>query len=173
MTWLVLGIDPGLSGALAMLPGGDLGQVLVHDMPTLTLSRSGKAKRRINTVELAGLFDFGFRPPDLVILEQPFAPPGQSSSATFDTGRSFGIVEGLAATLRCRVEIVHPAAWKRQMQVPAAKDGAIARASQLMPQNAKHWPLKKHDGRAEAALLALYGHRLLRREATGNSQELG
>jgi hypothetical protein len=48
--------------------------------------------------------------------------------------------------------------------VPAEKDGARARASQLLPQHAGHWPLKKHDGRAEAALIALYGWRQLFRE---------
>lgn len=171
---IILGIDPGLSGAVACLDTRQLNSsLLVFDMPTLTLSRSGKAKRRINTVKLEAIFDLDLPHPELVILEQPFAPPGQSSSSTFDTGRSFGIVEAFAATLRCRVEIVTPAAWKRHMQVPAAKDGAIARASQLMPMHARHWPLKKHDGRAEAALLALYGHRLLEREATGKSHELG
>jgi hypothetical protein len=42
---------------------------------------------------------------------------------------------------------------------PAGKDGARARASQLIPSAAHHWPLKKHDGRAEAALLAFYASR--------------
>jgi hypothetical protein len=31
----------------------------------------------------------------------------------------------------------------------------------LLPQAAHQWPLRKHDGRAEAALLALYGARQL------------
>jgi hypothetical protein len=45
--------------------------------------------------------------------------------------------------------------------VPAAKDGARARASQLLPGAADQWPLVKHDGRAEAALIALWGIRSL------------
>jgi hypothetical protein len=45
--------------------------------------------------------------------------------------------------------------------VPKAKDGARARASQLLPAGVQLWPLVKHDGRAEAALLALYGVRQL------------
>jgi hypothetical protein len=45
--------------------------------------------------------------------------------------------------------------------VPKAKDAARARASQLLPQAAHQWPLKKHDGRAESALIALYGARQL------------
>jgi hypothetical protein len=46
------------------------------------------------------------------------------------------------------------------LRVPAEKDGARARASQLIPAGASWWPLVKHDGRAEAALIALYGSRL-------------
>jgi hypothetical protein len=47
--------------------------------------------------------------------------------------------------------------------VPAAKDGSRARASQLMPAATHHWPLVKHDGRAEAALIGHCGLSALRR----------
>jgi hypothetical protein len=43
----------------------------------------------------------------------------------------------------------------------AAKDGARARASELFRGGAVHWPLVKHDGRVEAALIALWGIRAL------------
>jgi crossover junction endodeoxyribonuclease RuvC len=65
------------------------------------------------------------------------------------------------AALGVPMSFVAPATWKRALQVPAAKDGARARASQLLPAAAGHWPLVKHDGRAEAALIALYGLRFL------------
>ena len=54
-----------------------------------------------------------------------------------------------------------PRRWKRALHVPKAKDAARARASQLLPEAAHQWRLRKHDGRAEAALLALYGARQL------------
>jgi crossover junction endodeoxyribonuclease RuvC len=152
-----------LSGAIATLDGFD--RVHVSDMPTLTLSKGGKAKRRIDCVALARVVqalqgeEIGY--PAVIVIEQPMALPGQSAPATFDTGRSFGIVEGMAAMLGARVEIVTPSVWKKRLAVPAAKDGAIARASQLLPWAADQWPLKKHDGRAEAALLALYGRGLI------------
>jgi hypothetical protein len=34
----------------------------------------------------------------------------------------------------------------------------MERANQLLPFCTDMWPLKKHDGRAEAALIAVYGH---------------
>jgi hypothetical protein len=60
------------------------------------------------------------------------------------------------------ITIVHPRTWKRALGVPREKDGARARASQLLPAHAHLWPLKKHDGRAEAALIATYGVQTLR-----------
>jgi hypothetical protein len=61
--------------------------------------------------------------------------------------------------------------WKKALGVPADKDGARARASQLMPENAWLWPLVKHDGRAEAALIAYWGIRTLDLIATGGIRE--
>jgi crossover junction endodeoxyribonuclease RuvC len=49
--------------------------------------------------------------------------------------------------------------------VPAGKDAARARACELLPRLADRWPLVKHHGRAEAALLALYGIRALNGKA--------
>ena len=70
-------------------------------------------------------------------------------------GVNFGIVLGLVAAHFVRLETVAPAAWKRGMNCPKAKDGARARASQLLPKHAGLWSRAKDDGRAEAALLAL------------------
>jgi crossover junction endodeoxyribonuclease RuvC len=47
--------------------------------------------------------------------------------------------------------------WKKSLGVPADKYAARMRASQLLPEFAHNWPLKKHDGRAEASLISLYG----------------
>jgi hypothetical protein len=43
------------------------------------------------------------------------------------------------------------------MGVTKSKDGCRARASQLLPAAAHQRPLRRHDGRAEAALIALFG----------------
>jgi crossover junction endodeoxyribonuclease RuvC len=87
--------------------------------------------------------------------------PGQGVSSTFAFGRAYGIVIGILVALGTPMTFVSPAKWKRALGVPSVKDGARARASQLLPQASSRWPLKRHDGRAEAALLALYGLRSL------------
>ena len=46
--------------------------------------------------------------------------------------------------------------WQKAHKVPKGKDGSRLRASELMPRYAELWRLKKHDGRSDAALIALY-----------------
>ena len=48
---IILGVDPGLGGALALLDGD--GGLVVHDMPTHKLTRGRKAKRELDRYELA------------------------------------------------------------------------------------------------------------------------
>jgi hypothetical protein len=153
----VIGIDPGKTGAAAryIVESNTLD---IIDMPVLELMKAGRPSRVIDVVRLATQLQFlASAGCDLIVIEKPMAMPGQSSPSVFDIGCSFGIVWGMAATFKIRCELAHPAAWKRAMSCPAAKDFARARASQLLPMHADKWPLKKHDGRAEASLLALYG----------------
>jgi len=58
------------------------------------------------------------------------------------------------------------------LRVPAAKDAARARASQLLPHAANQWPLKKHDGRAESACIAYWGLRQLQPQAINGRDAL-
>jgi hypothetical protein len=45
-----IGIDPGLSGAIAIISPENL---KIFDMPTMTVDRNGKAKRQVSAIELA------------------------------------------------------------------------------------------------------------------------
>lgn len=156
---IFLGVDPGLSGALAFWHPETRG-LDVFDMPVLELG-----KKRIDGYELARLVDTkcgDIRAPRLCLLEQVGARPGAGVSGMFNFGRSFGLVEGVISAQFWPLEFAMPHVWKRVMSCPKEKDGARARASQLLPEHTSHWALKKWDGRAEAALLALYAERLHR-----------
>ena len=150
-----IGIDPGLSGAVAFI--FEDGSLRVHDMPTFSLKRNGKTKREIDAVQLATLLHQGANDDVVVWLEQVGSMPGQGVSSVFAFGQAFGISKGIVAALGYPLNLVTPQVWKKALRVPAAKDGARARASQIMPRAASNWPLVKHDGRAEAALIAYYG----------------
>lgn len=149
---MIVGIDPGLSGALAFLSAGS---VVCYDMPVLRLLRNGKNKGEVDGHSLAALLHA--ERPDHAFVEMVNAMPGQGVSSMFAFGKAYGVVIGVLAAQGVPMTFVSPARWKRALGVPAAKDGAKARASQLLPSAAGQWPLAKHAGRAEAALLALYG----------------
>jgi crossover junction endodeoxyribonuclease RuvC len=149
-----LGIDPGLHGALCFMSNGGA-DLRVVDMPIHHLSRNGKAKNEIDLVELSRLIDAGTV--NHAFVEQVGPMPGQGISSVFAFGKGYGAVLGILAAHFIPVTMVTPQRWKKALQVPAEKDGARARASQLMPRHAGNWTRVKDDGRAEASLIALYG----------------
>lgn len=150
---IVLGIDPGICGAFARL--SDDAPLVIHDMPILTIQRGAKKKREMDAHVLSDLIENHL--PDHAFLEQAWARPGEAASVSFTNGCNFGTVLGILAALQVPYTVVPPQRWKKALQVPAEKDGARARASQLLPQYASEWRRVKDDGRAEAALIALYG----------------
>jgi crossover junction endodeoxyribonuclease RuvC len=156
MTGTIIGIDPGLDGALAFLFRDTL---TILDMPTVTIQRGGKNKRELDLAAIVKALDHGLYVPAHAFVEQVGAMPGQGVSSMFSFGKSYGSILGILAAKRIPYTLVPPVRWKRALAVPAGKDAARHRASQLLPAFADLWPLVKHDGRAEAALIAHYGDR--------------
>lgn len=149
----LLGIDPEIDGALALLTS--LGKLTVEDMPTIEVERGGKAKRQTDLASLADMIRA--MSPSHALIERVGAMPGQGVSSMFAFGRSVGQIEGIVATLAVPVSYVAPQSWRRALAVPLGKDGSRLRASQLMPAYSERWRRARDDGRAEAALIALYG----------------
>lgn len=160
---IILGIDPGLSGALCLM-----GDVTHHseiiDIPTFSLSRNGKNKREVDAIGLSNAINEHL-PIKHCFIEQVGAMPGQGVSSVFAFGKSYGVIIGVLAARGIPVTYVHPRVWKKALGVPAAKDGARARASQLLPRLSAKWSRAKDDGRAEAALIAYWGIEALKRVA--------
>jgi crossover junction endodeoxyribonuclease RuvC len=155
---MIVGIDPGLLGALFFInPEGTNGEAV--DMPVHLLTRGGKGKRELDIHALLHILEGRRIRHAFIELAGPM--PRQGTSSTFSFGKTYGVILGLCAACRIPTTLVPPVRWKRGLQVPAAKAGARARASQLMPEASHQWPLVKHDGRAESALIALYGVRQL------------
>jgi len=160
---VILAADPGLHGALCAFDEVS-GRVLqLDDMPIRTTKRRNGAVR--TTIDEAGVIDW-FLGQKLLgatrfICEQVSGLPGQSAPAAFAFGHGFGVLLMASRMLHYDVQQVRPVLLKAAMHVPsgADKSAAMALASELLPLDAWRWPLKKHDGRAEAALIALYGSR--------------
>ena len=158
----VVGIDPGLSGAVALLQEDCF--VGVWDIPLLIDDDGRKAPCALATSRLLSEIK-----PDLVVIEQVNAMPsapgknGQrrtmGAQSMFNFGRGFGLVEAAATINKLRIEYTRPASWKRRCGlINAHKDIARLRAQEQWPQAQHELRLKKHHGRAEALLIARYGH---------------
>lgn len=151
----VAGIDPGLRGAIAYL-NLDTGGMTILDMPTRQRKMStGKMRNEIDTERLAERLDRADM--QLVIIEAQSVRPGESAARSLKTGYGMGLLVGAIAANYHRFEIVYPQTWKKRLSVPKDKTDARFRASHLMPQMSHKWANAGQDGRAEAALLALYG----------------
>jgi crossover junction endodeoxyribonuclease RuvC len=153
----ILGIDPGLSGALAVVRDGRL--LSIHDMPAEPVGGLGTVKRRVAGAELAWLLRHlrGESDDLAAVVERVGAMPGQGVASTFSLGDTSGAIRGVLQSVGLRVEYVTPAAWKRALAVPADKGGARTIALARWPEQAEQFRRVKDHNRAEAALIALYG----------------
>lgn len=152
----ILGIDPGLNGAFALL--NHEGKVIeIVDMPTVEVVINKKKRRQIPPTLIASTIER--LAPSVCFLEHVGVRPGEGAVGAHAFGRSFGCLEGVLAALQIPTTLVHPAAWKRALGVPADKGGARMKAMSLFPENAEQFKRVKDDGRAESCLLALYGLR--------------
>lgn len=156
---IVIGIDPGLDGAIAVVRDRKL--LACEDIPAEDLGGKGTVRRRVACALLADLLrDLVRRNSDgyeLVMIERVGAMPGQGVASVFSFGDTAGSIRGVVAALGLVHAFAVPADWKRHWKVDKAKDAARARASELFPAQAAWWARKCDHNRAEAALIARYG----------------
>ena len=148
-----IGIDPGISGAMALLDD-NLCWLQISSMPTMTMGK----RQVVNAAELAKQiksWDNVF-PKLTVYLERVSAMPGQGVSGMFNFGVSYGIIQGIVGALQIPLVLVSPTIWKKRAGlIGKPKDAARALAKQLYP-NAP-LGLKKDIGKADALLIARFG----------------
>lgn len=159
---LVVGIDPGLDGAIALYsPGAAL--LSVHDMPTLATGK-GAAGRTVNGRAIHDLL-YPYRAVvTAASVEQVGGVGKQSAARSFQFGLGTGIVHGVLHSLGIGFTLVPPQTWKRHFGLKRQaeetdshfKARSRAVATQRFPLFSEYWPLAKHDGRAEAFLIAVY-----------------
>lgn len=152
---LIIGIDPGVSGAVAFINGAS---ACVCDMPT-TKAMRGKAALDVCGERLRNLLEPHASLVTTAYVEQVQSRPRQAGQFAFgmNYGRVLGVLEALG------IPIVHvPASkWKPAMGLRGQdKATSVALAAQLFPHlkdqlyGPRGAPL---DGLAEALLIAYYG----------------
>lgn len=146
----VLGIDPGLSGAYALvtIEGG-----LFHadDLPLAGVKpnieiNSGQLSDQLRDLQIV-----------LCVIEKVHSMPKQGVSSTFKFGYAAGQARGVVDALKIPVMWVRPQQWKKSLGLPSDKEASRAMAIQAWPEMRHVFARKKDDGRAEAALIARYG----------------
>lgn len=150
-----LGIDPGLSGALAFYNPLD-GDLKVYDMPTHEIKVSGKKKRTMDIFGLANILDPMANEIIVAAVEEVGAMPKQGVTSSFNFGFNAGCAQMAVAAYFIPLKTIRPNVWKAAMGITRDKNEARRQASRLLPKHSNLWPLVKHDGRAEAAMLAYY-----------------
>lgn len=143
----ILGIDPGLEGALAYFFPDRPERIACEDMPVVA--------GNVDAVTLAAGIESMM--PDEVFLEQVGSMPGQGVASTFKFGRGFGTVIGVCGALKRPLHLVAPTRWKAHFRLSADKEASRALALRTFPVCGFQFQRKKDHGRAEAALLARYG----------------
>ncbi len=152
----ILGIDPGLKGAVAiMYPEGNN---QVFDIPVM---QSGKTKNR-NEIDCRTLYlklePLSLQTEEVIVyLENVHAMPKNGSQAGFSLGHTVGGIKGVIAALGFTIYLVSPRKWKKFFGLTSDKEMSRATAIRLFPDMAQYLGRKKDSDRAEALLIALYG----------------
>ncbi len=143
---IAIGIDPGKSGALAVLHD-DYIKAQVFD-----IQEYSKILHNIRGAD------------DTVkcIVEKVGARPGQGVTSMFHFGENFGMIQGLLIAYGIPFELVTPQKWKKEYSVTKDKNTSIEVCRRLFPAadlKASARCRKDHDGMAEAILMAEYARR--------------
>lgn len=165
---IYIGCDPGLTGAIAVitLVGNSITSISVIDVCTKERSKTSVVKRKVDarqTVEsLAAITEDLSLVPSAVVLEQVATRPGQGVVSQGSLLHSLGILEAmLELSFPCDITHVSPSVWKKELGMSGGeKADSVLMCRLLFPTifNSKKsaiW-LKKHNGRADAVLIALW-----------------
>ncbi len=155
---LILGVDPGLSGAMALYNPMLDSVVDVWDMPTHEL----KGRRFIDIYQLADIVSKFAKEVKIAIIEELSSMPRDGVKQAFKLGQGHGIITGIVAANMVPIQPVTPSVWKAQMGLSHDKDLSRKKASYMFPKESVRFSKKKDDGRAEAVLLAVFGERFLK-----------
>lgn len=113
-----IGIDPGQSGAIAVIDGNNL-QILTTDV---------LKEKTIH--EISDVFEYlsQFKPECFAILEQVHSMPKQGVSSSFKFGQSFGQLEGFLAGHKIPFDYASPQKWQKYLGCLSKGDKNVTKA---------------------------------------------
>ena len=151
----IIGIDPGLSGAIAVLENNKV--LNMFDMPVM--SEGKKNKKQLNSAQLVKIIKGHILSNDntFVIVEQVSAMPGQGVTSMFNFGQTFGAIKGICASLNLPIFYIRPAKWKKHFDlINSSKDASRTKVIEMYPSISERLSKKKDVNKADAILIARY-----------------
>ena len=151
----IIGIDPGLSGAIAILEEKKIKELF--DMPVMADGK--KNKRQLNNALLVRLIKDNIKDLEntVMVVEQVNAMPGQGVTSMFNFGQTFGAIKGICAALGLPIYFVRPAKWKKHFElINASKDASRTKAIEMYPSISEQLSKKKDVNKSDAILIARY-----------------
>ena len=158
---IILGIDPGVSGAISVLRYKKI--IEVYEMPTMIDGK--KNKRQVNGAEVANIFLKEINNQNVnekedtvkVVVEHVNAMPGQGVTSMFNFGQSFGVVKGICAALKLPIYFVRPVKWKKYFNlIKTNKDASRTKVIEIFPYISSKISRKKDSNKADSILIAKY-----------------
>ena len=151
----IIGIDPGLSGAIAILENNKV--LKVFEMPTMAEGK--KNKKQLNSAQLVTLLQNNIIKNEevSVVVEQVNAMPGQGVTSMFNFGQTFGAIKGVCAALRLPIFFVRPSKWKKHFElINSSKDASRTKVIEMYPTLSDQLAKKRDVNKSDAVLIAKF-----------------
>ena len=154
---IIVGIDPGISGALCFFSNGNV--INVIDMPTMAEGKKNKKQVNGRQIfnEILNIKNTFAGHKINVVVEQVSAMPGQGVTSMFNFGQSFGVIKGICSAMELPIFYVRPAKWKKYFNlINAEKDASRTKVIEMFPKISQKLSKKKDNNKADAILIAKY-----------------
>ena len=151
----IIGIDPGLSGAIAILENNQV--INIFEIPVM--SEGKKNKRQLNSALLVSLLRENINKSEevAVVVEQVNAMPGQGVTSMFNFGQTFGAIKGICAALDLPIFFVRPSKWKKHFElINSSKDSSRTKVIEMYPSLSDQLSKKKDVNKSDAVLIARF-----------------
>ena len=153
----IIGIDPGISGAICFFEDGKIIDVI--EMPTM--SEGKKNKRQVNGNqlfnEIKSRLNYSNKEFASVVVEHVTAMPGQGVTSMFNFGQSYGVIKGICSAMQLPIHFVRPTKWKKYFNlINSSKDASRSRAIEIFPKVSEKLKRKKDINKADAILISSY-----------------
>ena len=151
----IIGIDPGLSGAIAVLHNKKV--INMYDMPVMAEGK--KNKRQLNSSQLVNIIKENINEDEdtIVVVEQVNAMPGQGVTSMFNFGQTFGAIKGVCAALKLPIFFVRPSKWKKHFElINSSKDASRTKVIEMYPTLSSQLAKKRDVNKSDAVLIAKF-----------------